>query len=215
MVALGMVAVLLFNKYRKQERKSSYILRIGGFTALFLISRICSFIHVYIYGFSPITYFTGDFIALSLQLGYTVFSYTGVFMLYLALERNIIKTKYIFSILTAILVTLAIVNHFMITQLSYNLVFYLQIPFFVPVILGIPSIYAYLSIKSAGEIRTNSIILCIGTVIFLIGLALAIPSAQINLWTKVIPSIIVELLAPTLHIAGISLMFLGFFRTAE
>lgn len=206
MVITGFCAVGMYRVYRKD--KSQYSMGLTLFFVLFVFSRICLMVLVYIYGYDGVEqYLLPTPTLLWLQLGYNILSYGGVFILYLVLEHNIIKTKYIFSVVTLILLTISIVNYFMLEN-----IFLYQIPFFIPVVLGFPGIYLYLAAKNTGELRTNSLKMAVGMIIFELGIILGIPNAQASLWSVIMPPIVYEILSPILFIIGTIIVYSGFRR---
>ncbi|MHA1269266.1 MAG: hypothetical protein ACTSPY_05710 [Candidatus Helarchaeota archaeon] len=209
-IAILIGSLIIYKKYTKNKTK--YIFGIFLFFILFFICRICSFLNYYVYNFRGDIYLLDDLYIhpewFWLQVGYNVFSYSGAFILYFVLERYIIKTRYIFSGSTLILGVLSISNYLVIYDLTMA-----QLPFYLLVLLGFPSIYLYLAIKSSGSIRINSILISIGVLLFEFGMALAIPEAQLLLWANFMPSLAYEILGPLLQLLGTIIMLFGFNRT--
>jgi hypothetical protein len=212
-ILFGVFAIKLYDKYRKE--KSKYILGIAIFFLVFLVHRIINFLQVFVFKIPYKPYYDyplelGELGELGLQIGFFASAYGGLLVLYFVLESYVIKTRYIFTALTAILIFIVFLKLIIHVETLP-----LQIPFFLVVVLGIPSIYFYIAIKSPGDVRRNSIILAIGMVIFIFGLAFAIPSLQESIWSMIFPiSWIYEILAPVLHIIGLILMYRGFLRSS-
>lgn len=205
-IAIGELFIgflILFREYRKENSK--YILGIAIFLILFFISRICNFINVYYVGYSYDTYLLDEPLNFWLQFGYNIFSYIGLFILYFVIETYIVKSKYIFTACVVILSIIAITNYFIIID-----IFIWQIPFFATVLLGIPSIYIYLAIKSSGQIRKNSLYISLGMLLFEIGVVFGVPNIQRIISTSFAFGWIFEILAPILHIIGIFILIKAF-----
>ncbi|MHA1694166.1 MAG: hypothetical protein ACTSXT_08700 [Candidatus Helarchaeota archaeon] len=201
--------LVIYMKYKSDKTK--YLMGIALFFALFFIARICSFVNYYILGFKGDIYLFDDLFVhpewFWLQFGYNEFSYGGAFILYFVLERYVIKTKYFFSVCTVIIAVLSSLNYLIIMDLTT-----IQVPFYLIVLLGLPSIYLYLAIKSSGNIRLNSSIICIGILIYEIGMALSIPEAQMLLWSNFMPCLVYEICGPLFQIIGGIIMINGFVR---
>lgn len=205
MVILGAGSIGILRIYRKDESK--YSLGVALFLFLFLIARISVFFLVYSYGYDGTQQYLLPYPTLLwLQIGYNLFSYIGIFILYYVLERYIIKTRFIFAILTLILLTLSLTNYFVPEN-----IFLYQVPFFIPVVLGFPAMYFYIASKSSGDVRKNSLIIAVGMIIFELGVVFAIPNAQATLLSSMAP-VIYELLGPILHIIGVILLYMGYSR---
>ena len=101
-VVLGFTSLGIYLIHRKDKR--TYTLGVALFLFLFLIARISVSFLVYGYLYDGTEQYLLPYPTLLwLQIGYNLFSYTGIFILYFVLERYIIKTKYIFSATTIIL----------------------------------------------------------------------------------------------------------------
>jgi hypothetical protein len=208
-VITGLGSLGMYLIYRKS--KSNFTLGVALFFLLIMLSRILIMPLVYFYGYDgSIQYLLPYPTLLWLQIGFNVLSYSGVFILYLVLERYIINTKFIFSAMTLILLTLSIMNYFFVQNQ-----FPWQIPFFIAVVLGFPIIYLNMAIKSSGDIRRNAITLALGMVLFELGMALSIPNAQALLWSAIMPTVVYEFLAPILQIIGTIIIYRGFSRHSE
>ncbi len=207
-VVLGLTSLGIYLIHRKD--KTPYKLGVALFLFLSLIARICVSLLVYVYLYDGVDqYLINEPTKLWLQLGYNLFSYSGICILYFVLERYIIKTKYIFSALTIILLTLSIVNYFV----QENLFLY-QVPFFLPVVLGFPVMYFYLAATSSGEVRKNSLLIAVGMILFELGVVFAIPNAQATILAFMDP-VIYEFLGPILHIISLVILYFGFSRSVE
>ena len=55
---------------------------------------------------------------------------------------------------------------------------WLTLPFFVITVLGLPLIFSYLAIKSSGQVRKNSLLVVVGTLCFIFGIAFDIPDGR-------------------------------------
>ncbi|MHA1230153.1 MAG: hypothetical protein ACTSRP_08255 [Candidatus Helarchaeota archaeon] len=209
MILIFISCIIMYKRYKKDKTK--YLLGITLFFILFFLCRICTFTNYYIFGFKGDIYLLDDLTThpewFWLQFGYNEFSYGGAFILYFVLERYIIKTKYIFSISTLIEAVLSTINYLIVPDLTL-----IQVPFYLIVLLGFPSIYLYLAIKSAGQVRINSLLISIGVLIFEVGMALAIPEAQLLLWSQFMEPIVYKILGPTLQFVGNIIMLSGFVR---
>ena len=207
-VLFGFGSLGMYRIYRKEQYK--FYLGISIFFALFVFCRICVMILVYGFGFiGDIHYLVPYPHLLWLQIGFSL-SYLAVFILYFVVERYAIHTKYIFSILTMVLLVLSILNYF----IPENIFIY-QIPFFIIILAGFPIIYLYLAWKNPGEVRTNSLILATGLIIIEFGMVIGIPSAQYALWSSIAPSILYEMFSPILHAIGTIIIYIGFSRPKE
>lgn len=207
MILFGIFASKMYDKYK--EEKSKFTLGIATFALLFLIHRFLSFFQIFVFNLPYQDVYVFMSFELVLQIGVIGLVYGGLLVLYLVLESYVIKTKYIFTILTAILISIVIINYFTPFETIY-----FQIPFFLPVVLGIPAIYFYLAIKSPGEVRKNSLILAFGMIIFILGISLAIPSLQAKIWSIFLIPCIYELLAPICQIIGTILIIRGFIESS-
>lgn len=202
--------VIMYRKYNRDKTK--YLLGITLFFILFWICRVVSFLNYFIFGFEGDIYLLDDLFThpewFWLQFAYNTFSYVGAFILYFVLEKYIIKTRFIFSTSTLIVLVLSSVNYLIVPDLTT-----IQLPFYLLVLLGFPSIYLYLAIKSSGDIRVNSLLISVGIFIFEFGMALAIPEAQKLIWANFMPLLLIQILGPLLHIIGGIIMLIGFSRT--
>lgn len=203
MIALLIGVFIIYTKYKKD--KIPYTLGIMCFFALFLLSRVCSFINFYWFNYRGELYLVEHPTWLWLQIGYNFFSYAGGFILYFVLEKYIIKTKFIFSGATVGGAIISILNYLTIEDLTL-----ISIPFYLLVLFGFPLIYFYLAIKSTGKVRKDSLLIGIGILFFEIGMAFAIPEAQQLIWANFMYPLIYELGGPIFHLVGEGIMLKGF-----
>jgi hypothetical protein len=209
MIILGAAGIGILRIYWKDKTK--YTLGVSLFLFLFLIGRIlCSFL-VYIYEYDGILQYLLPYPTLLwLQIGFNVFSYIGIFILYYVLERYIIHTKFIFAALTLILLTISIANYFILEN-----IFLYQVPFFIPVVLGFPAMYFYIASTTSGEVRKNSLLIAVGMIIFELGVVFAIPNAQASFLSAIMPAVVYEFLGPILHILGVVILYIGYSRPSD
>ncbi|MHA1281710.1 MAG: hypothetical protein ACTSQP_04320 [Promethearchaeota archaeon] len=146
---------------------------VGPFFFLFIIARIFRLlVRFYIGEPKPGEPLIGD--AFILESIYTIVSYIGLFCIYFALEKTYIrKTKFFFSILVWIITILSIIDF-----ITRNLL-WITLPLFILTVLALPIIFFILAAKSSGQVRKNSIIVAIGIIFFILGIAFDIPEGRI------------------------------------
>jgi hypothetical protein len=195
----------VFLKDAKNKVLTKNFILIGTFFYWFIGARICRLIAKFIIGY-PYGFFEFDDVLLLLAILYTIFSYTGLFMIFLFLERTILKkTHYFFSIMVILTTVLSIVNY------QIPIIAFLA-PLYVIVLLGMPLIFLNLARKSSGSVRRNALIVAIGIVFFVLGVAFDIPEAA-SIWAT-IPGMqdITKFASPILQIIGVIMMWKGFPR---
>jgi len=169
---------------------------------LFIISRILRIIvRFYIGEPPPGNSLEGD--AFILESIYTIVSYIGLFCVYYALEKTLVKkTHYLFSILVWITCVISIID-FIVRNLLW-----LTLPFFIATVLGLPLIFFYLAAKSSGAVRKNSLLVAIGIVLFILGIALDIPDGR-PLFIA-LGDVFLAIVPPILQIIACILLYKGF-----
>jgi len=184
-----------------------YFFWISLFFYLFIIARILRLIVKFVIGEPP--YIPGELApvlegdAFILESIYTIISYIGLFFIYYAMEKNIVKkTHFMFSILVCVTCVVSIVD-FITRDLLW-----LTMPFFIATVLGLPIIFIVLAIKSSGSVRKNAIFVVIGLVLFILGIAMDIPDAKAILGTW--PSEFLLLAPPIFQIIALYFFRKGF-----
>ncbi|MHA1147865.1 MAG: hypothetical protein ACTSR8_06430 [Promethearchaeota archaeon] len=202
-ICIGLLAIMGF-RYLQMRSINKNAIYIAFFFFLFVASRFCrliaKFVVGYEYGFFE---FTGLLLALAIL--YTLTSYIGLFFVYFFIERSILKkTHYFFSILTITVTTLSIINY------GYPATMLILAPLYVIVLLGLPLIFFSLAIKSSGSIRKNSIIVAVGIILFVLGVAFDVPEAA-SIWIN-IPGMMefTKFASPILQIVGSIMIYSGF-----
>lgn len=209
LLEMTFVGFFFLREYKKANMK--FYLGVTLFYVLFTVSRLCEIIRIYFNpeGYDLVPPFTGlNFI---LKTSYTVFSYVGITILYFVLERYVFKgTKMIFTALVPIACALSIwYTFYSPTDPTYQLLFYIVIPIYAVILLGIVGMYIYLALKSSGEVRRNSIMIVFGILLFEFGLIFALSEAQTSLFAS-IPLDILIIISPILSVIGVILQIRGF-----
>ena len=178
---------------------------VGAFFFWFIAGRICRLIAKFVIGYEY-GFFAFDGTLLVLAILYTITTYTGLFCIGFFFERNILKkTHYIYSGLVIAVTILSIINY----EIS---VMVILTPLYVIVLLGIPIVFLNLARKMSGNLRTKSIMVAIGVIIFVLGIAFDVPEAS-SIWIG-IPGFqdFAKIGAPIFQIIGILLLNYGFPR---
>lgn len=192
----------LFYKDKKVNPNAIYI---SIFWYFFIAGRICRLIVKFYIGQPDVTVEPTGIIK-SFYVGYTIFTYLGLFFIYFAIERMILKkSRYFFSILTIGVTILSIINYY-----PYNSVFLILMPLYIIVLFGMPAIFIFMAAKSSGSVRKHSLIITVGILLFEFGIAFDIPEAR-ELWAF-IPPLILQFLSPSLQIIGAIGIRIGFPR---
>lgn len=201
-VGLGIVGTFFILEYRNEKNK--FFLWISLYFYLFIIARIFRLIVRFYYGDPPLGG-TIEGTAFVLESIYTVVSFAGLFMVYYALEKDVIKkTHYLFSIVVWITTIVSIID-FIRRDLLW-----LTMPFFLVTVLGVPLIYISLAVKSSGAVRKKAVLVFTGIALFILGVIFDIPDAQF-LWVAIPPDIL-GILAPCCHIISCFFLRKGFQR---
>ena len=195
-VVLAIVGILFLSNSRKMNNK--FYLWISLFFLFFIPARIFRIIVKFILGEPPVGEpLTGD--ALFFEIIYTCTSFTGLFFVYFAIERTIVKkTHFLFSIFVILTTIVSIIDF--ITRA----IFFITMPFFIITILGLPIIFLNLARNSSGYIRKNAIIITLGILLFEFGIAFDIPDAQF-LWEG-FPDIFLAIAPPVMQIFAIIIL---------
>ncbi|MHA1147866.1 MAG: hypothetical protein ACTSR8_06435 [Promethearchaeota archaeon] len=165
-----MAGILFLRDYKKA--KNIFFFWISLFFFLFIVSRILRIIVKFYIGEPPVGKpLTGN--AFILESIYTIVSYIGLFCVYFALEKTLVKkSHFFFSIVVWITCVISIIDF-----ITRNLL-WLTLPFFIATVLGLPVIFFYLAGKSSGEVRKNSLLVAVGVVMFIFGIAFDIPDGK-------------------------------------
>jgi len=165
--ALILFAAFLFFKMREKEPGSAQLNIYLGY-CLFLLSYACTRVF---FVFSDIEVYSMKISETILNTVYVGIAYSfgifGALWLVLMLERFLLHTKYIFSILAIIMFILSVLSIF-IMALNTIIQFAITITlpaFFLLVVL----LYLYIAVKSAGEARKRSLGIIAGLVIMMVG----------------------------------------------
>jgi hypothetical protein len=206
LIEMGLVSGIFFKEYKAASNK--FYLGVASFYILFILARICEIVRFALYPGTVFPYYDLNFL---LKTGYTIFSYVGLTVIYYVLERYIFTgTKKIFTILVPIAAILSIwMTTYALGSSTYNLLFAIVIPIYAVILLGIVGMYIYLAIKSAGEVRRNSIMIIFGILLFELGILFALPETQTTLFAA-IPLDTILILAPVFSIVGVILQIRGF-----
>jgi len=199
-IAMALVGIWFLNDYRKT--KNIFFFWISLFFFLFIIARCFRLVVRYYIGEPPVGQpLTGD--AFILESIYTVISFLGLFSVYFALEKTLVKkSHFFFSIVVWITCIISIIDF-----ITRNLL-WLTLPFFVITVLGLPLIFLYLAAKSSGQVRKNSIIVAIGAVLFILGIAFDIPDGR-PLFI-ILGEPVLEIVPPLLQIIACVMLWKGF-----
>ena len=207
LLEMGIVSLIFLREYKKARMQ--FYIGVASFYILFILARLCELIRIYVIPEGPISPPYAEFgMNFWLKTGYTLFSYTGLTIIYFLLERYVFtKTKYFFTLLVPITTVLSI--WFTIDLANYQLLFYITIPFYLLVLFGIIFIYIYLAISTPGEVRRNSIMIIFGILLFELGLVFALPEVQVSILAQ-LPLDFLWITAPILSIIGVILQIRGF-----
>ncbi len=178
---------------------------VGAFFLWFIAGRICRLIAKFVIGYEY-GYFAFKDTLLLLAIVYTITTYTGLFCIGFFFERNILKkTHYIYSCLVIAATILSIINY----QIDVMIIL---TPIYVVVLLGIPIVFLNLARKMSGNLRTKAIMVAIGVIIFVLGIAFDVPEAA-SIWIG-IPGFqdFAKIGSPIFQIIGILLLNYGFPR---
>ncbi len=197
---LGIVGALFVRDYLKN--KNQYFFWISMFFFLFVIARIIRLIVRFYIGEPPVgDPLTGD--AFVLESIYTIVSYIGLFFVYFALERTLVKkSHYFFSIVVWICCVISIIDF--ITRA----IFVLNVIFFVTTVACLPLIFIGLAIKSSGSVRTNAIYVAVGVLMFILAIALDIPDGRVLFYP--LGEILLAIIPPALMTVAIVILRRGF-----
>lgn len=196
--------IVMYKPYLKQ--KTNFLLSIMIFFLLFLLARICVFVNVYLFNYSgEITHLIDYPQWFWMQVGYTLFSYIGLFAIFFVLEREVINTKYTFCALIVINAVLSIINYMIGIDITLVVV-----PFYLTVLIGMIVIYFYIARKSEGKIRKSSYLIAFAIFLFEVGLALSLPEARSPLSALGFPPWSFAIFGPVLQIIGLLAILKGF-----
>jgi hypothetical protein len=171
------VGILFFKEARVKETLLSYMISVAFFS--FIVGRIFRMIQEFVVGYPEDTlHYTG--FDLQLQLGYTIFSFIGIVLVFYSIERKLQRnTHYFLSILAVVTAGVVITNHLLPLNISYPFFTYVFVyPFWLSTIFILPIFYSYIAIKSTGKVRRNAIIIVIGMLMFEFSIAFNSPEAQ-------------------------------------
>lgn len=202
LISMGILAVtgaLFVRDYKRLNNK--YFLRISFFFFLFILAKMFRLIvRFYIGEPTPGQPLEGD--AFILESVYTIVSYIGLFFVYYALEKDVVKkTHFFFSILVWVTCVVSIIDF-----ITRSLLF-VTVILFIATVFGLPLIFLGLAIKSSGVVRRNSIIVAIGVIILFLSIATDIPDGRvIFMW----PPLILAIVPPTLLIISCLFLRTGF-----
>ena len=197
---------LKFLKDSRTEALNKNFVYFGLFFYLFIAGRICRLIAKFIVGYEY-GFFQFEGTLLLLAIGYTLFTYIGLFCVYFFLERVILKkTHFIFSFLVIVATILSIINYF------EPIVMFILTPIYIVVLVCMPLVFINLARKSRGSVRKRALIVAIGFILWVLGVAFDIPEAA-SIWITVpgLPEI-TKFASPILQIVGIILLGKGFPR---
>jgi len=179
---------------------------VGLFFFWFIAARICRLISKFIVGYEY-GFFQFGGLLLILAIIYTITSYAGLFFIAYFFERTTIKkTHFMFSVMVIVAIILSIINYF-----NPDVMIILT-PIYIFVLLGIPLVFINLAIKASGEVRKKSLIVALGVILFVVGIAFDVPEAA-AIWIEV-PGMqdFTKFAAPCLQIGGVLLLNYGFPR---
>ncbi|TFG00828.1 MAG: hypothetical protein EU540_04805 [Promethearchaeota archaeon] len=200
LIAIALLGYCGFNLYHiNQEQKNIYSWSIMMFFFFFLISRLCTFLNVYVFNYrAQTTYLINYPLWYWLQIGYAVFSHLGIMFVYYVIEKDMINTKYLFSTLCVVDIILTIVNYSIEAELGLILI----TPILFSILLGLPMLYIYLGLKSSGRERVNCFIISIAIILVALGIVLSLPEARLLFWSLYSPYWFYAIFAPVFHILG-------------
>jgi hypothetical protein len=203
-ISIGIMAVLGIKYFQLAKTLNKNAVYIGLFFYFFIAGRICrlvaKFIIGYEYGFFE---FTG--ILLILAILYTFSTYIGLFFVYFFIEHGIVKkTHYFFSGLVISATILSIINYL------FTATMIVLAPIYVVVLLGLPLIFINLAVKSSGSIRKNALLVAVGIIFFVFGVAFDVPEAA-SIWINISGMRqFTKFASPLLQIVGSLMIYKGF-----
>ncbi|TFG19069.1 MAG: hypothetical protein EU533_07110 [Promethearchaeota archaeon] len=199
-IFLAIAGTLFMRDYKKSE--NIFFFWISLFFFLFILSRILRITVKFYIGEPPAGEpLTGD--AFILESIYTIVSYIGLFCVYFALEKTLVKkSHFFFSIVVWVTCILSIIDFITRTLL------WLTLPFFILTVLGLPVIFLYLAAKSSGEVRRNSLLVAIGVIMFIFGIAFDIPDGKPIF--IVLGDVFLAIVPPILQILAVIILRKGF-----
>lgn len=205
------VAILFYKDSHKLNKLFIYIFL---FFLLFVGARIARMISKFYIGEPPgdPMLFSGPLVIS--QSVYNMMSYIGLFFLYYTLEKSILKkTHFVFCGLVIFCTVLSFINYMITDRGLYEIFFYIIMIVYILILIGIPLVFLNLAIKSSGSVRTNSLLVTIGIVLFAFGVAFDIPEARI-LWQNLGEGFVftIHVAAPIMSFVGVVLIRKGFPR---
>ncbi len=179
--AISWVVFTLFGIYffkESRQKKTFFSLCLSLLFFLFTGANICRTLNRHIFLIPADTlHFEGiNLIFISL---YAALAFSGLFFIYLAIERDIIKkTHHLLSIITLVTLFLSVLNYWLPEAISIPyFTMWVIYPLWIPTLLALPSIYVSLAIKSTGIVRKNAILVLSGAVLFEFMIAFNSPEA--------------------------------------
>ena len=165
--ALILFAAFLFFKMREKEPGSAQRKIYLGY-CLFLLSYACTRVF---FVFSDIEVYSTESAGTLLNTVYVGIAYSfgifGALWLILMLERFLLHTRYIFTVIGIIMLILSLLSIFI---MALNAVIQFAITITLPAFfLLVVLLYLYITVKSAGEARKRSLGIIIGLVIMMVG----------------------------------------------
>jgi len=179
---------------------------VGLFFYWFIAGRICRLIAKFLVGYEY-GFFEFEGVLLVLAILYTITTYAGLFFISYFFEKTYIKkTHFMFSVLVIVAAVLSIVNY------EFPDIMLLLTPIYIIVLLGIPLVFINLAIKGSGSVRRKALMVAIGVIIFVLGIAFDVPEAAV-IWMNVpgLPEF-AKFASPIFQIIGIILLYFGFPR---
>jgi len=193
-----------------RQKETFFSLCIAIFFFLFIGASVTRLINQYFIGYpdEPTLQFTG--ITLILITIYAALALGGLFFIYIAIERDIIKkTHHLLSVMALITLVVSCVNYWLPPEISFPFFTFLVVyPFWIPTLLALPCIYVALAIKSTGIVRKNAIYVLIGMVAFEFGIAFNSPEAFPTFLA--LGPYLLYWGAPCLQMVGCFLLYQGF-----
>ncbi len=196
----------LFNK--KMQGKKFIIMYISFIIILILITYFIIFLIESNIGIIPNQGISTGFTLLAQNIAYVCF-WSGFIILIYYVEKankdlfNINKTKNLYTVITIMALLFTVIEN------STGSVTFILIILFISSMAGMGSIFLYMAVISTGKIRRNSLLVCIGH--FLLAFSFAIEYQNLQFLFAFLPEILLLLLPPILHIAGLIFYVSGLF----
>ncbi len=152
------------------------------------------------------------------ECGYVVFSWIGYLILIFCIEKvskdlfNTNKSKYFFAISSIIGIIIAIMEYIAASigiEYLVMISIYLMMIFFMISMAGLLLVFLSMAVKSDGEIRRNSLYICVGHLCLVMTFAIGSREGTLMYGSLMSISPLSVLISPILHIIGLLFYFRG------